>query len=100
MKITIQSLHFTPGKELNEYIQDNVGKLSHFYDRIESVNVCLKSENDTAPGHFVCEMRLVVPGNDLFAKKEGKSFEEAITRAADALKHQIIKMKATFHNHV
>jgi putative sigma-54 modulation protein len=35
----------------------------------------------------------LVPGNDLFAKKQSKSFEEATDIAVDALRKQLTKHK-------
>lgn len=98
MKLTIQPLNFNPGRNLNEYITENVGKLSRFYDRIESANVCLKLENADLTEAKVCEIKLTVPGNNLFAKKQSKTFEEAISETVDALKQQLEKMKKKNEN--
>ena len=39
------------------------------------------------------EMRLIIKGNDLFAIKEAKSFEEASDSAVEALRKQLVKYK-------
>jgi len=38
-------------------------------------------------------VKILIPGSELFAKKESKSFEESIDLAIDAIKKQIEKAK-------
>ena len=96
MIVTIQSLHFTAKQELNNFVTEKVSQLSHFYDKIESANVCLKLENSVKTENKICEIRLIVPGKDLFVKRHGKTFEEATHDAVDVLQQQIKKMKTKF----
>lgn len=98
MKIVIQTLHFTPTPQLNSFVTDRVSKLSHFYERILEANVCLKIEPSDTTENKVCEIKLSVPGNDLFARREGKIFEEAIAETVEALGRQVRKMKTKFEN--
>ena len=93
----IQSLHFTAKQELNDYVSEMVNKLTHLFDKIVSADVCLKLENFQAEENKVCEIRLSVPGNDLFVKKEGKTFEGATSEAVSALQQQLKKMKEKFN---
>jgi len=93
MKINIQSLHFTPHAELNNFVLDKVTKLEKFDHNILSGDVCLKLEKSSTTDNKVCEIKLEIPGNDLFAKKQSKTFEEATVLAVDALQHQIEKLK-------
>lgn len=98
MKINIQSLHFTPTQRLSDFVTEKVNKLSHFSDRIESGNVCLKLDKSDKTENKVCEILLVVPGNDLFAKRQCETFEEATNQTIEALQKQIRKMKTKFEN--
>ena len=41
----------------------------------------------------MAEVNLNIPGNDLFAKKQCKSFEEAVDLCCEALRKQLIKWK-------
>jgi putative sigma-54 modulation protein len=99
MEIIIQSLHFAASPELTQFVTDKVSKLSHLSDKIESANVCLKVDKGESGDDKLCEIRLSIPGNDLFVKKYGKSYDEAATRAVDALHEQIIKMKSKDEHH-
>ncbi len=92
MKTKIQSVHFDADKKLLEFIQERIDKLTHYYDGIISSDVILRLENNGIDNK-VAEIKLMIPGNDLFAKKQGKSFEEAIDTTLDALKTQVKKHK-------
>ncbi|MBS1735957.1 MAG: ribosome-associated translation inhibitor RaiA [Bacteroidetes bacterium] len=85
MKINLQALKFTPKQELRDFVQEKVSKLSRFDDKIISADVSLILEESKTPENKVCEIRLIVPGNDDFVKKTAGSFEEAILVAVDTL---------------
>ena len=53
----------------------------------------LKTENTDSRENKIAEVRLVIKGYDLFAKKEATTFEEAIDLAAEALRKQLVKHK-------
>lgn len=93
MKIEIQSLHFNSKSELNNFVTEKINKLSHFHNNIESANVCLKLDKSDTRDNKVCEIKLAVPGNDLFVKRQCETFEEATAKAVDALQNQIGKLK-------
>lgn len=93
MDIKINSVHFDADKKLVKFINDKLNKLSHFYEDILSAEVFLRLENTQDLENKVTEIRLVIPGNDLFAKKQNKTFEESIDESIDALRKQIQKHK-------
>ncbi len=93
MNIKINSVHFDADKKLTDFIENKVNKLIQYYDGIISAEVFLKIENTQDLDNKVVEIRLYIPGNDLFAKKQSKSFEEATDNAADALRRQLMKHK-------
>jgi putative sigma-54 modulation protein len=93
MDVTIQSLHFTLSKALEDFIREKLSRLEHFSNRIISANVCLKTDGASDTENKVCEIRLSVPGNDLFAKRQCGTFEEATDQVLDALQQQIRKTK-------
>ena len=85
MKINLQALKFSPKQELKDFVQEKVSKLSRFDDKIISADVTLILEESKIPANKVCEIRLIVPGNDDFVKKTAESFEEAILVSVDTL---------------
>ncbi|MFZ4740144.1 MAG: ribosome hibernation-promoting factor, HPF/YfiA family [Bacteroidales bacterium] len=93
MKITINSVKFKADKKLEEFITEKVQKLTTNYNDIIGSEVILKIENGEDLENKIAEIRLMIPGNDLFAKKNCKTFEGATDQAIEALKKQLIKHK-------
>jgi putative sigma-54 modulation protein len=93
MNINIQSVHFSASERLQEFISQKVGKLDLYYDGIISAEVSLKLAKSDDTENKVAEINLNIPGNDLFAKKQCKTFEEAIDLSCEALRKQLLKWK-------
>jgi putative sigma-54 modulation protein len=93
MKVTIQSVHFTADQKLLDFIEAKLQKLGVTYDAIIEGEVTLKLDNASNNENKITEIRLHVPGNDLFAKRQCNSFEEAADQVVDALRNQIMKHK-------
>ena|ERR1700761_3238721 len=93
MKITVQSIHFNADQKLLDFIQRKADKLDTFYDHIISGEVYLKLENVEDEANKIAEIKLMLPGNQIFAKEKCKSFEEATDLAVESLRKQIDKHK-------
>lgn len=93
MKVNISSLHFKTDQKLDHFIENKVKKLKQFHSEIVSGDVVLKIDKDVNKENKVTEIRLDVPGADIYAKKQSKSFEEATDLVIDALKKQLIRHK-------
>ena len=93
MDIKIHSIHFDADKKLLDFINSKVKKLIQFYDNIIGVEVFLRLEKDQGTENKLAEIRLDIPGSDIFAKKKSKSFEESVDNSIDAIKRQITKHK-------
>ena len=93
MNIKINSIKFSPTRKLENFVEGKVKKLGHYYDDIIGAEIFLKVENSQKLENKVTEIKLDLPGSELFAKKQSKSFEESTDNAIDALRKQIIKHK-------
>jgi putative sigma-54 modulation protein len=93
MTVKIQSVHFDADKKLLKFVQEKVDKLTQFYDGIIASDVTLRLDKSSDTENKVAEIKVHMPGNDLFAKKQCKSFEEAIDTSIDALRIQVTKHK-------
>ena len=103
MKTNIQSIGFTASEALTAFVKEKTAKLSLHFENILSSEVCLSTDKSATNENKVCDIRLIIPGNDLLAKAQCKTFEEAIAQASDALVKQIEKHKTKIHdkrNHV
>ncbi|MBK7214598.1 MAG: ribosome-associated translation inhibitor RaiA [Bacteroidales bacterium] len=93
MRVKINSVHFKTDKKLDEFISEKMDKLLNLHDNITGSEVTLRVDNTDEPANKIAEIRLMVPGNDLFARKQSKSFEEATDTAVEALRRQLAKHK-------
>jgi len=89
MKISIQSIDCTPRQDLLDLVNEKLEKLSHFSDRILEYKVVLRVEKADKRDNKVIEVRVVIPGNDLFVKKTSESFEESLQKSYDVLQREI-----------
>lgn len=95
MQIKIQSIHFTADEKLLDYVEKKVEKVKKFFDGIVRADVYLKLDSKgKSVNDKVVEIRLLIPGNDLFAKETRKSFEECVDEVVDILEQQLKKRKA------
>ncbi len=93
MNISVQSIQFKADKKLIDFIQRRVNKLDQFFDQIIAGECYLKLENVENEANKITEFKLNIPGSQLFAKAQAKSFEEATDVAIESLRRQINKHK-------
>ncbi len=93
MTIKIKTLGFTAKPELTDFVNEKVEKLAHLYHKIISSEVSFSLDKSDTNENKVCDIRLVIPGNDLMARAQCKTFEEATAQAVEALERQIEKRK-------
>ena len=93
MKVNISALHFKADKKLENYINEKVEKLFGIYDGLITTDVTLRLEKNEKEANKIAEIRLQIPGNDLYAKKQSKSFEQSTDVAVEALRKQLVKHK-------
>jgi putative sigma-54 modulation protein len=93
VNLKVSSVHFDADKKLVEFIHERVDKLASHFDKIIDGEVILKVENSNDAENKVAEIKLLIPGSDIFAKKQCKSFEEATDTAVEALRRQLKKHK-------
>lgn len=93
MKVNIQSVKFDADKRLIEFVENKMAKLDRFAERTTGADVILKLDKDHEKGNKVATITLHMPGGDMVADDQAKSFEEAFDNAYDALKKQIEKAK-------
>ena len=93
MNVTIQSIKFDADKKLVDFIEKKIEKVEKFFDGIVGAEVFLRVENTQDLENKRADIKLSIPGNDLFAEKTCKTFEEAVDQCIEALKRQVVKAK-------
>ena len=93
MNVKINSVHFMADRKLEAFINEKLEKLHTFFEGVIGSEVILKMDNSDTRENKIAEVRLMIKGYDLFAKKESTTFEGAIDLASDALRKQLVKHK-------
>ena len=78
MEIKINAVGFSASSQLEDFIQKKISKLDKYHDGIIGSEVTLKLEKDDNLENKVVEVLLNVKGQEVFAKKNAKKFEEAV----------------------
>ena len=93
MKIMIHS-PFDTGDYLRDLIDEKVRKLNHFFHPIERVDVYLKNELKDKDAGKIVEMRVHIPGREVFAVEGAPKFEVAVQATFNKMKAQLQKQKS------
>ena len=93
MEIKINAVGFSASSQLEDFIQKKISKLDKYHDGIIGSEVTSKLEKDDNLENKVVEVLLNVKGQEVFAKKNAKKFEEAVDELYDVVKRQLVKIK-------
>lgn len=93
MDVKIQSVRFDADAKLLAFVESKMAKLERFADRATGSDVIMKLDKDHEKGNKVVTITLRLPGDELVAECQAKSFEEAIDNSIDALKKQLERAK-------
>lgn len=93
MNVNVQSVHFDADRKLLTFVNERVARLSQFSNEIISSDVFLRLDKTSEKENKIAEVKISIPGKELFAKKQSKSFEEATDLAVEALRKQVKKYK-------
>ncbi len=93
MDILIQSPRITVTNRVERIVYEKFERLAKVSDRIVRCEVVLKKEKRDSNDGYLVEARLVIPGNDLFAKEYGSKFEVAAEEVCLDLERQLRKRK-------
>lgn len=93
MNVQIQSVKFDADRKLVDFVNAKMAKLDRFAERSTGAEVILKLDKDHEKGNKIATITLRMPGEDLVASHQAKTFEEAVDEAIDALKRQLDRFK-------
>ena len=93
MEYRVQAINFTADQKLVEFVEGKTKKLNLFFGEIISCHAFMKVDKKSTSNNKVAEIRLNLPGKELFAKKQSDSFEEATDLVVEALRRQLLKFK-------
>jgi len=96
MKIIIQTPGFKADAKLLNFVTKKLQKLDQLHNRIKECQVFLKLEKSDIQKNKTCEIKLVLPGTDLFASIQSQTFEAAVNNVIEALKRQLRDLKIEY----
>lgn len=92
---------FHVNEGLQALIDEKVNKLTHYFERIESVEIFFRGEdNQSTPVANTAEIKVLVPGQTLYADESSESYEKSLAAAADKMRKQLIKYKELLTPHL
>lgn len=93
MRLNINSIHFKADKKLVDFITEKLEKITQVFDGVIDTEVSLKVENSEMRENKIAEIRVTIPGNNFYVKKQSATFEGSADEAVEALRKQIKKYK-------
>ncbi|POY38440.1 ribosomal subunit interface protein [Solitalea longa] len=99
MKIRVQSIRFNADIKLIDFIQRKLDKLDSFFDHVIDGDVFLKLDKAEDDANKIVEIKINIPGKDLFVKEQCQTFEEATDIAVESLAKQLKKHKEKLKTH-
>lgn len=93
MRVNINAVHFKADKKLIAFINEKMGKLTQVFEGVIDSEVMLKLDNSDTRENKIAEIKVAIPGNNLYVKKQSATFEESTDIAIEALRRQLKRYK-------
>jgi len=98
MKTTIES-PFTMSESDKEHIHNKIDDLIKYEKRMTQVNVFFKKDDGNVPSAILSEIRIRVPGADVFAESSSPEAIKAFSDAYGAVKRQLKDRRNQLNDH-
>ena len=93
MDIIIQPVGFKARQELLDYTKEKISKLMRRCNDLVRLDVGLKLNRTSSKAIKRCDIRMVIPGNDLIGTGTGSSFEQAVLISVGILERRLESRK-------
>jgi ribosome-associated translation inhibitor RaiA len=93
MEIIINSVNFKTDTKLEGFVREKVSKLFNKSSQIIRANVVLRKVENRIPENKLCEIRLMIPGNDHFVSKCTEVYEKSVLQSVEVLQKIIRRTK-------
>jgi putative sigma-54 modulation protein len=95
MRITVTCRHCELGEDLKSYVEEKVGKLAHYFDRVDEAHVVLQVE-----GHrSIADVTVHASRAVVSSEQSAEDLRSAFDRALDKVERQIRRYKERIRNH-
>jgi putative sigma-54 modulation protein len=97
METIINAVKFKADQKLVDYVTKRTEKIAKQLPQAVRVEVSFKLDKEHDVKNKIASIRVLIPGNDLFAEKQRDSFESAFDDALGAIRKMIDKIKNGYH---
>lgn len=91
IKLNIQTVDLKINDEVQKNIRKMIKTLKRYISEINWVDIHFKKESSQSTDHRMINVRLGIPGNDVFASDSGNHWMALLKKVEDKLKRQLRK---------
>ncbi len=95
MTINIQFVNLDHSDSLEEHTTEKLNKMAEKYDWLISADVFFKEEGTNPEKGKICNIKLSLPGPQIFATSDEKNYEMSVKETISDLEVQLRKRKET-----
>ncbi len=99
MTINIQFINLDHSDSIAEFTTERLKKLAEKYEWLISADVFFKEEGTNPEKGKICNIKLSLPGPQIFATSDEKNYEMSVKETISDLEIQLKKRKQTFMTH-
>ncbi|MGC1630729.1 MAG: HPF/RaiA family ribosome-associated protein [Gelidibacter sp.] len=99
MTINIQFINLDYSDSLAEFTKEKLNKMAEKYEWLISADVFFKEEGTNPEKGKICNIKLSLPGPQIFATSDEKNYEMSVKETISDLEIQLKKRKQTFLAH-
>lgn len=99
MTVNFQYVDMSPSESLNDYTREKLDKLFDKYEFLISAEVHFKINRKDHEKGKICNIKLSLPGPQIFATSDESNYEAAAKKVVNELESQLERRKATFQTH-
>ncbi len=99
METIFQFVQLSKSDRLEEFTTEKLQKLENKYDFVIRAEVHFKKQEGQDPKGFICNIKLSLPGPQIFAESNENSFEAAAVESVRDLEKQLAKRKSQMKTH-
>ncbi|OBX25982.1 putative sigma-54 modulation protein [Gelidibacter algens] len=96
MTINIQFVNLDYSDSLAEHTTERLHKMAEKYDWLINADVFFKEEGNEPEKGKICNIKLSLPGPQIFATSDEKNFEMSVNETISDLVIQLKKRKETY----
>lgn len=93
MNLIYETVHFKGSQDLEHFVQQKMNRIFHTTKDVVQARVTLSQDGNGNLENQACEIRLEVPGNDVFVKKSATTCEQAFRVAVEAARKILRRRK-------